>query len=591
VWAAADNLRILDDRHRAGPPEPRRGESVITTLPVLDAPAVRRWFEHALRSLLLVRDQIDRLNVFPVPDSDTGTNLVLTLAGAAEAVRPLGPDADVATLTRAAADGALLGARGNSGIIVGQCLRALAGTLSGRSVAGPADVAAALGAAADQAREAVGRPVEGTILTVARAAADAAAAAARDGEELEGVVRAAALEARAALVGTRGVLGGAGVDAGGVGYVVLLTALLDVVTATGDAGTTRAERVTAFLARVAAEPGDAPGETHARAETAAAPAEPFDATEGAASLPAGRAPHGHGGGAFEVMYVLHAGADRAGAVREALERTGHSVAVVGEAELWQVHVHTDDPAGALAGLEEMTQVCVRLVRRDKARVGVVACTRAPGLLEHLARLGAAAVLAPDTATVVRAAVDTRAGDVLVLPCDDLSAAAARAAAGHDGRTAPHRVRPVRLEVAPTADDLGVLAAATELAVAAEQVAATGPAATGPAATGPAVAVEPAAAPNPLDAVVDLDEARRRTDRAVARMRSRALPGTADGAVRETLAALLRPGDELLTALVGAGAGRELGAEVRAAAAALAPALEVVVVDGGQPSPALLLGVE
>ncbi|PFG40844.1 hypothetical protein ATJ97_3384 [Georgenia soli] len=514
---------------------------MITTLAHLDAPAVRRWFEHALRSLLLVRDEIDRLNVFPVPDSDTGTNLVLTLAGAAEAVRPLGPDTDLTTLTRAAAEGALLGARGNSGVIVGQCLGALAGALSGRTSAGPVEVARALDAAAEQAREAVGRPVEGTILTVARAAADAATGAAAAEAGLEQVVLAAAQAAREALVGTRGAFGGAGVDAGGVGYVVLLTALLDVVTATGDAGTARAERVTAFLARVATTPTGTAG---------VAPPAPAGQTE-------------HGAGAFEVMYVLHAGARRARAVRESLELAGHSVAVVGGEELWQVHVHTDDPAAALAGPEEMTQVCVRLVQREPAHVGVVACTRAPGLLEHLARAGAAAVLAPDAATVVRAATDTRASDVLVLPCDRSSAAAARAAAGHDGRAAPHRVRPVRLEVAAPADDLGVLAAATELA--ARELAGAG--------------------------VADLDEARLRAERAVAGLRSRALPQAGDGAVGEALTALLGPGDELLTAVVGTGAGKDVEAEVRAAAAALAPSLEVVVVHGGQPSPALLLGVE
>jgi hypothetical protein len=191
------------------------------------------------------------------------------------------------------------------------------------------------------------------------------------------------------------------------------------------------------------------------------------------------------------------------------------------------------------------------------------------------------VLGPDATTVVRAATDTRAGDVLVLPCDEPSAAAARAASGHDGRTAPHRVRPVRLEVAATADDLGVLAAATELAAAIEPVVAPEP----PATANPAVAVV-------TDLVVtDLDDARGCADRAVARMRSRALPGADGEAVREALATLVRPGDELLTALVGAGARNDLGAEVRAAAAALAPALEVVVVNGGQPSPALLLGVE
>lgn len=518
---------------------------MVATLAELDAPAVRRWFEHALRSLLLVRDEIDRLNVFPVPDSDTGTNLVLTLAGAAEAVRPLHQDADLTALTRAAADGALLGARGNSGIIVGQCLQALAATLAGRTSAGPAAVAAGLDAAAVQARAAVGRPVEGTILTVARAAADAANGVAKDGGDLESVVRAAGLAARDALAQTRGAFGGAGVDAGGVGYVVLLTALLDVVTANGDAGTARAERVTTFLARLGTMP---PAGAGAATAATAATAQPVP----------GPAPDDDGAGAFEVMYVLHAGVDRAAAVREGLQRTGHSVAVVGGENLWQVHVHTDDPAAALAGPAEMTQVCVRLVRRDPVRVGVVACTRAPGLLEHLARAGAAAVLAPDAATVVRAATDTLAGVVLVLPCDELAAEAARTAAHHDGRSAPHRARPVRLHVAPPADDLQVLAAATEV--------------------GGAV-------------VTDLDDACRRADVANARMRSRAVALTGNGAVRDALESLLGPGDELVTAVVGSGAGPGTAAEVREAAAALAPAAEVVVVDGGQPSPALLLGVE
>ncbi|GAA4287354.1 DAK2 domain-containing protein [Georgenia daeguensis] len=528
---------------------------MVATLAELDAAAVRRWFEHALRSLLLVRDEIDRLNVFPVPDSDTGTNLVLTLAGAAEAVRPLGPDADLTALTRAAADGALLGARGNSGIIVGQCLQALAATFAGRASAGPGPVAAGLDAAAAQAREAVGRPVEGTILTVARAAAVAAAGAADEGGDLESVVRAAGLAARDALAETRGAFGGAGVDAGGVGYVVLLTALLDVVTATGDAGTARAERVTTFLARLGTRPAAgerAPEEPAEEPVNGPAPGEP---TEEPALGPR---PEDDGAGAFEVMYVLHAGADRAAAVREGLQRTGHSVAVVGGEHLWQVHVHTDDPAAALAGPGEMAQVCVRLVRRDPVRVGVVACTRAPGLLEHLARAGAAAVLDPDAATVVRAATDTLAGEVLVLPCDEPAAQAARTAAGHDGRSAPHRARPVRLHVAPPADDLLVLAAATEVGGA---------------------------------LVNDLDDARRRADDARARMRSRAVPLTGDGAVRDALESLLVPGDELVTAVVGAGAGAGTGSEVRAAVAALAPAAEVVVVDGGQSSPALLLGVE
>ncbi|KAE8762407.1 DAK2 domain-containing protein, partial [Georgenia thermotolerans] len=165
-----------------------------TPLAVLDAAAVRAWFEHALRSLLLVRRQVDRLNVFPVPDADTGTNLVLTLAGAAKAVGELDPAADLATLTRAAADGALLGARGNSGVIVGQCLQALAETFVGVDEASPALLAGALTAADEQARAAVVHAVEGTILSVARAAAGAARAAA-DGD-LAATVAAASRAAR-----------------------------------------------------------------------------------------------------------------------------------------------------------------------------------------------------------------------------------------------------------------------------------------------------------------------------------------------------------------------------------------------------------
>ncbi|MFH5823922.1 DAK2 domain-containing protein [Georgenia sp. AZ-5] len=534
---------------------------MATPLAVLDAAAVRAWFEHALRSLLLVRRQVDRLNAFPVPDADTGTNIVLTLAGAAEAVRALDGPAELATLTRTAADGALLGARGSSGVIVGQCLQALAETFAGADEAGPELVARALDAAARQARDAVGHPVEDTILTVARAAADAAVRHA-PGADLAGTVRAASAAARDGLAGTRGAHGGA-LDAGAAGYVVLLSSLVDVVEREGDTGTRRADAVAAFLAAAAAPPDGA--------DVPAAPPVTATAAEDAAE----------GAGDFEVMYVLRADGARAATLRDALGDTGHSVAVVGWSDatgtgLWQVHVHTDTPLTALAEPEAMEQVCVRYLRpllaaaddrpahghspEDAARTGVVACTRAPGLLEPLARTGAVAVLAAGAgpAGLRRAAADTGAAEVLILPCDETTAAAAQeaAAAIAAGRVAPH-VGHQAVTVAPTRNDVHVLAAAVEVA------------------PGAAQAGHPAAA---------------LAEQAVRRTRT-AEVGDADGALAAALAEMVRPADELVTALLGAGADEEAAEQVRTTVAQVAPQAEVVVVRGGQPAPVVVLGVE
>lgn len=141
----------------------------------LDADIVLRWSRAGLDALAAAREEIDALNVFPVPDGDTGTNLYLTMESAVAHAEDAA-DGDLAGVAHAIAQGALLGARGNSGVIVAQMLRAVADVLSAPSVTlgdGTA-LAAALDQAAVSARGAVAEPEEGTILTVARAAADAA---------------------------------------------------------------------------------------------------------------------------------------------------------------------------------------------------------------------------------------------------------------------------------------------------------------------------------------------------------------------------------------------------------------------------------
>ncbi|GGN53946.1 hypothetical protein GCM10010112_03240 [Actinoplanes lobatus] len=209
-------------------------------LETLDAAAVRRWCNGGLEALRAHQREIDELNVYPVPDGDTGTNLVLTLTAAHEAVAgPVesepGPEGmtAVARLMRRMARGALLGARGNSGVIVSQILRGMADAFAAAVAVRGGELARALRTATDAAYAAVARPVEGTVLSVVAAAAEGAGRARSD--DLATVAQAAAQAAAEALDRTPQqlpVLARAGVvDAGGRGLCLLLDALVEVVAA------------------------------------------------------------------------------------------------------------------------------------------------------------------------------------------------------------------------------------------------------------------------------------------------------------------------------------------------------------------------
>ncbi|SCE14391.1 hypothetical protein GA0115253_1032023 [Streptomyces sp. Termitarium-T10T-6] len=202
----------------------------------LDAVAVRTWCSLALEALGRERAEIDAINVYPIADGDTGTNLYLTVESAAAAVEAVFAAHETGTTAPATADavramahGALIGARGNSGTILAQLLRGMAGVLADGGDA--AHLRLALTSAADAARQAVAHPVEGTVLTVA---AEAAEAARGEDPDLRTVVTTAYEGARAALARTPeqlAVLGRAGVvDAGGRGLVAVLGALVETVT-------------------------------------------------------------------------------------------------------------------------------------------------------------------------------------------------------------------------------------------------------------------------------------------------------------------------------------------------------------------------
>ncbi|MFE1954779.1 DAK2 domain-containing protein [Streptomyces sp. NPDC059524] len=402
-------------------------EAQVPQVPhVLDVVAVRAWCSLALEALGRDRAEIDAINVYPVADGDTGTNLYLTVESAHQAVEavfaglgtgpePAGPT--LAEVVRAMAHGALIGARGNSGTILAQLLRGMAqvlageGTGDGDHVAG-ADAGAlrlALRRAADSARDAVAHPVEGTVLTVARAAADAAALVEGD---CGAVVRAAYEGACAALDATPeqlAVLRTAGVvDAGGRGLVTVLGALSQAVS--GEA---------------------APQHKQAPRAVPEAPAE----AGGSLECPD---EHGGAGPAFEVIYLLEADDRAVARLRTRLDALGDSLVVVGGDGLWNVHVHVDDAGAAVeAGVEAGRPYRIRITHfglgdahtgggatppRERAQRAVVAVVPGDGLAGLYAEAGATTVPdrpgePPASGELVDAIRRAHAREVVLLPND------------------------------------------------------------------------------------------------------------------------------------------------------------------------------
>ncbi|GGP00864.1 DAK2 domain-containing protein [Nonomuraea glycinis] len=360
---------------------------------VLDPPAVRRWARLAADALGRARADIDALNVFPVADGDTGTNLYLTMLSAAEAVEELPDDVDAAVVWQTLSYGALVGARGNSGVIVSQALRGLAEVLKHGS-----DLRAGLARAAALARQSVARPVEGTVLSVLAAVARAVQSG--DGG-LDDVARRAAEEARAALRRTPGqldVLARSGVvDAGGAGLAILLESLATVITG--------------------------------------AHRERYDVPTPTARV----SPMTEVGAGYEVMYLLDADDRAVDTLRAELDALGDSLVVVGGEGLWNVHVHV-----AEAGLA--IEAALRVGRPHRIRVTYLAerprsADAGRGVVAVAAGEGIAALFEECGAVVVRrepggrpalpamlAAIRQAGNEVAVLPNDDAAGAVAAAAA-------------------------------------------------------------------------------------------------------------------------------------------------------------------
>ena len=386
-------------------------------LAATDLVAVIVAFRDALRSH---QAYINRLNVYPVPDGDTGTNMALTVDSVVQEIeRRNDADSghDMQTVAAAISYGSLMGARGNSGVILSQILRGLSEAV--RDIDGiEADaLAEGLRRAAAGAYSAVQNPVEGTILTVVRAAAEGATSQG-DGAALADVLEAAHQSAAQALARTPEllpVLRSAGVvDSGGSGLMLLLDAFLHVATG-----------------RPLPEPPAGPDP---------------EAQPGPTEVVGHRPGEEEDGLRYEVMYLLEAADDLIPAFREVWAGIGDSIVVVGGDGLWNCHIHTDDIGAAIeAALEagRPRQIRVtdlfeqveeeRWVRaaagteaegegpEEPVRCSVVAVCTGDGIRRIFRSLGVHHVVSggqsmnPSTADLLDAIEKSRSDEVVLLP--------------------------------------------------------------------------------------------------------------------------------------------------------------------------------
>lgn len=492
---------------------------------------VRQWLLAGASAVKRARKNLDAINVFPVPDSDTGTNLYLTLHEGNRAVAKLPDKATHREVVAAFSRGALLGARGNSGVIISQYLTSFLSAVDadgGLSGAGAGTIATALGKASDAAYRAVGAPVEGTVLTVARHAAEGARDASTAGADRSATILEAVVRARAALAATHEDLPQARaagvVDAGAAGLVLQLEMLAETIAGPG--------ALSSFE--------EVQWELHDRGVHVSSD----DA-------------HVHDGGAYEVMFVVKSDDDIRASLTAQLQEIGDSVAVTGGHGLYQAHVHTDEPRIAVdhAIASTTRHVVVRNINHghdaDRASTGVVALTCCPGLAEPLADAGAVVLVVPDPSAVkkraLRRAVKDASGTLAVVVAGDPQLRATAEEVARKRRKEPF---------------LTVLDAEHEAQVVA------------------AVAAAALVTPG-QDLGEEMAAAVART--AVARSTSDALDADVD--------ALVTQDTEVVTLILASGVPEAVTDVVRTSVPSVAPRADIHVYRGGHAFPAVLIGVE
>ena len=294
------------------------------------------------------RQLINELNVFPVPDGDTGTNMSLTMgAAAAELSKKSFPTLSAAA--DCAASAMLRGARGNSGVILSLLFRGLAKRLKGAEKADAKLYAAAMSDGVDAAYKAVMKPAEGTILTVSRVSTSSAVEFAEHGSDLELMISCAlesAGEALADTINLNPVLARAGVvDAGGKGYVFILEATLSVL------------RGEAYVPEVQPDKGGA-FEVNEHADFAAFSPEEIEF-------------------AYDTVYIVRKNGEPLEPLRIYLESIGDSLVISEDDEVFKVHVHTNIPGHALTESQKYGELEVAKIENMRIQAEQVAAGQRP----------------------------------------------------------------------------------------------------------------------------------------------------------------------------------------------------------------------
>ena len=402
----------------------------------VDGPQMLAGLRAALAWLDANQQEINDLNVFPVPDGDTGSNMYLTMRSAVEEAQGAQHPESVDSVVAAAAHGSLMGARGNSGVILSQIFRGFAQGLTGRSRADAAALARAFAEASSVAYRAVMKPTEGTILTVARAAADAAAAAAAQSDDIRAVLNRVVADAHHAVERTTeqlAVLKEAGVvDAGGFGLAVIIEGMAQAVNDTSPslAAPMVPRRVSEPSVRVPGRDGGEGADATAR--------------RGAAAI----AEREEGWG-YCTEFLISGDDLDVDAIRGDLAALGESALVVGDTDLVRVHIHTADPAALIGAaaqrgrlsklkVEDMSAQHHEVLERAGAAeaggdrtvvvqdapakpVGVVTVAPAAGFRDIFTSLGADQVVSggqtmnPSIEDLLNAVRATNAEAVIILP--------------------------------------------------------------------------------------------------------------------------------------------------------------------------------
>ncbi len=368
-------------------------------LDLIDGLDLVRMIQAGLVLLEKNKTRVDALNVFPVPDGDTGTNMYLTLLSAAREAEKK-QDENIGKVGKAISMGSLMGARGNSGVILSQVFRGIAKELEHKEKVDAGGLAAAFQAGSDTAYKAVMKPVEGTILTIVREVARSATAASKKSDDVVQVMQTALDSGNRMLERTPQllqVLKDAGVvDAGGQGFLYLLEGMILALSP---------ESITSELAIENVE-------------------ERIEATEV---------------DGLEFQYctetIIRGSRLDVDKIRNELEQLGDSLLVVGEDDLVKVHIHSNHPGRVLETLLvwgnlhdikvdnmlEETQARSESLSEEVKNTGLIAVGQGEGWVQILLSLGVDRVvdggqtMNPSTEDLLKAVAETRAGGVIIFP--------------------------------------------------------------------------------------------------------------------------------------------------------------------------------